>query len=336
MEPKSNPPRTLIHPSTRSFIQEGRRTPGYSLSNWLHGYIYSRWPYLYISIGTGEHPLAKALGPLVRRVSRMITLRSPAQSAPRMLRPHGADLPSNTYADGYHGKVVPLEAAKQLVSVNEPVRLPDLEQVVPYVHARDIILQNPDHIIALDCPCRTSRKDPCLPLDVCLIVGEPFAGFVAEHHPTHSRWITSREAVEILKAEDERGHAHHAFFKDAMLGRFYAICNCCSCCCGAIQAHKRGTPMLASSGYISQIDEVLCIGCGDCAETCQFGAIHVNSYAVVDDELCMGCGICVSRCEQEAIHLIREPAYGQPLEIFSLMEEMSRSIPARVGAGKPQ
>jgi ferredoxin len=240
-----------------------------------------------------------------------------------MLRPHSADLPSNTYADGYHGKVVPLDAAKQLVSVNEPVRLPDLEQVVPYVHARNIILQNPDHIIALDCPCRTSRKDPCLPLDVCLVVGEPFAGLVAEHHPAHSRWITSQEAVEILKAEDERGHAHHAFFKDAMLGRFYAICNCCSCCCGAIQAHKRGTPMLASSGYISQIDEDLCIGCGDCAETCQFGAIHVNSYARVNDELCMGCGVCQSHCDQEAISLVRDPSRGQPLEIFNLMEQIS-------------
>jgi hypothetical protein len=25
-------------------------------------------------------------------------------------------------------------------------------------------------------------------------------------------------------------------YKDAMLGRFYAICNCCSCCCGAMEA----------------------------------------------------------------------------------------------------
>jgi tRNA (Thr-GGU) A37 N-methylase len=28
-------------------------------------------------------------------------------------------------------------------------------------------------------------------------------------------------------------------YKDAMLGRFYAICNCCSCCCGAMQAHQK-------------------------------------------------------------------------------------------------
>ena len=36
-----------------------------------------------------------------------------------------------------------------------------------------------------------------------------------------------------------------------MLGRFYAICNCCKCCCGAMQAHLNGVPMLASSGYVA-------------------------------------------------------------------------------------
>jgi hypothetical protein len=53
-------------------------------------------------------------------------------------------------------------------------------------------------------------------LDVCLIIGEPFASFVAEHHPRRARWTTADEAVQILHAEDERGHAHPAFFKDAI------------------------------------------------------------------------------------------------------------------------
>ena len=48
-----------IKPSTRAFMEEARRTPGYSFLDFLHGYIYARWPYLYIGIGTGEHPLAK-------------------------------------------------------------------------------------------------------------------------------------------------------------------------------------------------------------------------------------------------------------------------------------
>jgi ferredoxin len=295
----------LIKPATAAFIQEARRTPGYSLIDWLHGYVYARWPYLYIGIGTGEHPLARVLAPLVGWLVRLL----PPASA-------GAA----TFADGYHGKVVPVEAATQLVTVNEKVTLTDLEKIIPYTRARDIVMQNPDHIVVIECPCRAVRPNPCQPLDVCLIIGEPFASLVAEHHPERSRWITPQEAVDILQAEDERGHVHHAFFKDAMLNRFYAICNCCACCCGAMQAHQRGTPMLASSGYLAQVDGDLCIGCGICAESCQFRALSVDGdVAIVDDDGCMGCGVCVSRCPQGALSLLRAPSKGEPLEIRDLV-----------------
>jgi ferredoxin len=226
-----------------------------------------------------------------------------------------------TFADTYHGKVVTLESAVRLVSVQQPVELRDLEHAIPYVLARDIVLKNPDHIVVLECPCRAVRANPCTPLDVCLIVGEPFASFVAEHHGRRSRWITSGEAVEILAAEHERGHVHHAFFKDAMLGRFYAICNCCSCCCGAMQAQRNGVPMLAASGYVCRTDAERCIGCGTCAEHCQFKAISVNGHATVDRDACMGCGVCVNKCEQGALVLVRDKSKGVPLELDVLMRE---------------
>jgi Pyruvate/2-oxoacid:ferredoxin oxidoreductase delta subunit len=128
--------------------------------------------------------------------------------------------------------------------------------------------------------------------------------------------------VAILRAEDERGHVHHAFFKDAMLDRFYAICNCCECCCGAMQAHRNGIPMLASSGYVSQLDELLCLGCGDCHPYCQFGALELVDGAnhVIYDK-CMGCGVCTSKCQQGALTLVRDEAKGLPLEICSLMAD---------------
>jgi ferredoxin len=225
-----------------------------------------------------------------------------------------------TFADGYHGKVVPLEAARQLVTVQEDVDLGDLEQILPYDRARDLVLQHPDHIVALECPCRSVRPNPCLPLDVCLIVGEPFASFVMEHHSRRARWIDQQEAVGILAAEQARGHVSHAYFKDAMLGRFYAICNCCSCCCGAMQAQRNGTPMIASSGYVARVDEGLCAGCGECAEVCQFAAITVDDgFACIDVAACMGCGVCVAHCSQAALSLLREPGKGEPLEIRELM-----------------
>jgi ferredoxin len=145
---------------------------------------------------------------------------------------------------------------------------------------------------------------------------------MVEHHPDKARRISQQEAVSILEAEDARGHVHHAFFKDAMLDRFYAICNCCSCCCGAINAHRNGTPMLASSGYVSEVDENLCIGCGICSDFCQFDAVTiVDGQARVDNGKCMGCGVCGNKCEQEAMILKRDPAKGEPLDICNLQKE---------------
>jgi ferredoxin len=306
---------TLTRPATRAFADEARRTPGYSRFDWLHAYVYIRWPYLYIGVGAGEHPLAGIIRPAIRLLSRLF----PSSSDDGTGQP--------TFADSYHGKVVPLEEATQLVTVEEDVRLTDLEQTIPYSQARDIILQHPDHIVVLECPCRAVRPNPCEPLDVCLVIGEPFASFVTEHHPQRARWLTPAEAVEILRAEDERGHVHHAFFKDAMLGRFYAICNCCACCCGAMQAWERGTPMLASSGYVSVMDSDLCTACGICADFCQFGAISMNnSHAVVDDAACMGCGVCISKCPQDAFSLVRDPSRGEPLVIRELIASAGRAV----------
>ena len=302
----------FLKPSTRAFVKEARTAPGYSFFDLLHGYIYMRWPYLYIGTGVGEHPLAKWLAPLGGWLNALITRKKPDESPQSQIG----------FADTYHGKAVPLETAKRLVSINEEIKIHDLEQVIPYQRARSILMHHPDHIVALECPCRSARPHPCLPLDVCLIVGEPFAGFVREHHPKRSRWVTRDEAIAILKAEDERGHVHHAFFKDAMLDRFYAICNCCECCCGAMQAHRSGTPMLASSGYVSQIDEDLCLSCGECTSYCQFNALEVvDGVNHVLYEKCMGCGVCISKCDQGALSLVRDEAKGIPLEICAEMKE---------------
>ncbi|HZU86590.1 MAG TPA: 4Fe-4S binding protein [Anaerolineaceae bacterium] len=293
----------LFKPSTRAFTREARKIKGFTLAHWLHGYLYLAFPYAYIGNGVGARRPMRAFRWLERHYRRLFH------------RPDDGSA-GIAFAHAYHGKVVPLETAKKLVQIDQPVSVSYPEQVIPYKTARDLILQGSDPIVLLDCPCRVARKDPCLPLDVCLIVGEPFAGMVIEHHPRRSRRIERAEALDVLEAEERRGHVHHAFFKDAMLGRFYAICNCCSCCCGAMQAQRAGAPMLASSGYLSVRDAELCKNCGACAEVCQFDAIQrVDGRMQVDEALCMGCGVCVSRCEHGALQLVLAPEKGVPMEV---------------------
>ncbi len=301
--------------STRAFIKEARQTPDFSLFDFIHGYVYSRWPYFYIGTALKQprvlRPLTKVADWLIRR-----------REVSRHKGGNGHEPASPTIADTYHGKVVPLEAAARLVQVNQDVQLTVPEHVVPFAVARDIVMQHPDHIVVMDCPCRMARENPCLPLDVCLIVGEPFASFILDHQPAHARRITPDEAVDILKAEDRRGHVHHAFFKDAMLQRFYAICNCCSCCCGAMSAHRNGIPMLISSGYVCQADEARCAGCGACVKKCQFGALALrDGHVAVDAVACMGCGVCVNTCPRGALSLLRLPERPAPLEIHELMAQ---------------
>ena len=59
---------TLVKPSTRTFFKESKKLGRYGPVEWLHGYVYGRWIYHYIGIGTGEHPIVKYLKPLGKAI----------------------------------------------------------------------------------------------------------------------------------------------------------------------------------------------------------------------------------------------------------------------------
>jgi ferredoxin len=219
-------------------------------------------------------------------------------------------------SDRYHGKVLTPEHARSMITVGQPIPVRDLEQVIPYPAARKLLLEGPPDVVVFECPCRRARANPCQPTLVCMIVGRPFVDFVLEHHPKQSRRLTQQEALELLEAEHLRGHVHVAWFKDVCLDRFFAICNCCKCCCGGIEAMVRyGIPAITSSGYVAEVDPEVCEGCGKCQTACPFGAVHVDAKAEIHRDACLGCGVCAGHCPVGAVSLVRAPDKGIPLDV---------------------
>ena len=46
-----------IKPSTRDYWKSANAIKGYPLSEKIHGYVYMRWPYLYIATGNRFQPV---------------------------------------------------------------------------------------------------------------------------------------------------------------------------------------------------------------------------------------------------------------------------------------
>ena len=281
----------LMRPSTWAYLKEGGWRSLLSLEA-LHFYVYARWTNQYIGF----------------------LLSNPTKQKVKFLK---ADHVGRWWADHYHGKVVPPELAQAIITVDQDIRR-DLEQIIPYPTARSLVLEGPPDVVVYECACRLAREEPCSPTQVCMVIGKPFTDFILEHNPGSSRRLTQAEALALLREEHERGHVHTAYFKDACLDRFYAICNCCPCCCGGIQAMRGNVPMVCASGYVARIDAAHCAACGTCADACPFDAIQVNGTAVVDWELCMGCGVCTSQCPNGLITLERDERKGIPLDVRAL------------------
>ena len=110
-----------------------------------------------------------------------------------------------------------LDQAEAIVLRDHDIARQDLgEQIIPYPLARDIVLTGTPDIAAYECACRHARPEHCEPTQVCMVVGRSFVDFLLEHNPQSTRRLTQAEAVELLRAEHQRGHVHSAWFKDAM------------------------------------------------------------------------------------------------------------------------
>lgn len=106
-----------------------------------------------------------------------------------------------------HGKVLKTTDALKIVTQKASLRLHPSERVVPFKVARDVILETPGAIALGTCACRAVQQNPCLPppqQEVCLIMGDPFASFIADHNPKFRR-ASQEEAVHVVEQAHKRG-----------------------------------------------------------------------------------------------------------------------------------
>jgi len=292
--------------------------PPQEKGDFYHAFIYLKHldHFMYHALRLAGNPTKRPESPISDDVDEM--LEAAIQTV--------AETAGSRETSTYHGKIVQLKDALQLVTQKMNVSLQPPETVIPYKQARDIIIENPESISVGECACRAAAETSCLPpgaMDVCLFVGDPHASFVGSYNPKF-RKISQREAVDIIEEVHRKGFVHCAFFKKDLGRRFVAICNCCSCCCQGMKAWKMfggAIPVLAPSGYVCLVTDD-CNDCGACIEACHFDAITSNGIGQkvsVDDSKCMGCGLCEDSCPCDAIRFQREPSKGDPLDLAALM-----------------
>lgn len=234
---------------------------------------------------------------------------------------------------GYHGKVLTHDLAAAVITIDREVPLQDLgDQVIPYRRARDIVLNADTGYALTECMCKRDRKShrggECAaskePYQTCMLVGAPeLCDFLIDHNPKTSRRISRDEALAKLDEFHALGLVHNAWFKSCLNDRFYAICNCCSCCCLGFETMKLGIRQISPSGFVAVTDRLKCTGCGTCAAACPFAAIEIagsagDAHAVLNWDRCFGCGVCIEKCPSAARQLVRDEKKGRPMDVRML------------------
>lgn len=84
------------------------------------------------------------------------------------------------------------------------------------------------------CDCRKTFNNCDHPKDAEILIG-PSRGVFLKSEAHHAREVKKEEALELLRECHSRGLIHTII---KCKGDFYAICNCCSCCCVPLRMSK--------------------------------------------------------------------------------------------------
>jgi ferredoxin len=232
----------------------------------------------------------------------------------------------------YHAKIMSSSDTVKVFELNEDVVAVSEKnkRIIPFKYAYKILLEEPDYIAVMDCPCKKTLKAPDWTINSCICVGKKTSQFWLERcgKKYHARKISQQEALDIIKKFREKGYLNQAFFKVASGGNMGVICCCHMDSCVSLQATKfakrfdDSLSMAANSGYSVRHDDEVCKTCGTCAGICQFGAIRVtDGQWTYHRDICMGCELCAEHCPEKAITLYQDAGKTVPLDLDIVRSE---------------
>lgn len=219
----------------------------------------------------------------------------------------------------FHGSRTP-----HLRSIPINTRIASGGPIAPYDDAAAIV-RGKSRIAVAECFCRKAvrmyGKECGHSMETC-IQFDSFADYYVDNGM--ARYITTEEALGILKRNEEEGLVIHILNSQNV----EAMCSCCSCCCGMLISLKLfpAPAREVKSNYLCRVDESLCTGCGACSGRCPVGALRLKDGEVqFRVERCIGCGLCAASCPTGALSLMKKPEgdlYTPPETVFDTFHRM--------------
>lgn len=200
------------------------------------------------------------------------------------------------------------------VYVQEPILTNEQTNFILDYERASHIIEDSKYIGLGLCYCRHRMMHaghPCeinAPLDVCLTFDNVARSL--SQNGDYAKLISKQEAIDVL----ERSYSHNLVQIGENVREHPAfICNCCGCCCEALQAARKFSPMqpVATTNYLPELCMDNCVACGKCIKVCPVLAISMNENndgekeITINNETCLGCGICARNCNFNAIELKR-------------------------------
>jgi len=149
---------------------------------------------------------------------------------------------------------------------------------------------------------RSETEYSCLGMGVGMFKWERWP----ERYKGGVHFMPADEVKEWLKKWNKRGFMH--LVMTVGVGYIEGVCNCEYPACAAIRDRlDLDVESLLKGHYIARVDYASCIGCGECVQRCQFGALKYEvriDKANVDPMRCFGCGLCETGCSRSAITMI--------------------------------